>query len=184
MTIAASLILTVLVFAFIMYPFYRQRLRPLAPVESERLRELHSKRDTSYSMLKELEFDYASGILTEEDYRLLETKYKKKAIDVLKEMDNVENASPVEDEVKDEDEVEKWVRQVRQKHSDNNTIGSELEKQVSQLRRKRNAGTKIGDRIERQVDELRKVPARFCSQCGSKVRESDRFCSNCGAQLG
>ena len=78
------------------------------PVENEELRELQSRRDTTYSMLKELEFDQQSGILTEEDYRELETRYKRKAIAILRNIDGLESGAGVEEE------IEKQVRELRQ----------------------------------------------------------------------
>ncbi len=99
MTIFVALVLTVLTFVFITSPFFKQRLHSGGTVEDEKLQELHSKRDTTYSMLKELEFDFQSGILTEEDYRDLETKYKRKAISILRNIDNLERDNGVEEEI-------------------------------------------------------------------------------------
>ena len=59
-------------------------------------------------MLKELEFDFQSGILTEEDYRDLEARYKRKAISILRDVDNLEKGTEVEAE------IEKQVRELRQ----------------------------------------------------------------------
>ncbi len=99
MTVLVAVVLAVLTFVFITSPFFKQRLYSGDTVEDEKLQELHSKRDTTYSMLKELEFDFQSGILTEEDYRDLETKYKRKAISILRNIDNLERDSGVEEEI-------------------------------------------------------------------------------------
>ena len=99
MTVLVAVILAVLTFVFIAYPLFKQRLRSADLVEDEKLQELHSKRDTTYSMLKELEFDFQSGILTEEDYRDLEAKYKGKAISILKDIDDLQKSTEVEEEI-------------------------------------------------------------------------------------
>ena len=99
MTIFVALLLIVLVFAFIVYPFFKRRLRSVDSVEDERLQELQSRRDTTYSMLKELEFDQQSGILTDEDYRDLEMRYKKKAVSILRNIDELERGIEMEAEV-------------------------------------------------------------------------------------
>ncbi len=96
MTIFVVVVLTVLAFAFIIYPLFKQRSRSVDLVKEEKLQELHSKRDTSYSMLKELEFDFQSGILTKEDYRDLEAKYKRKAISILKDIDDSKKDTDVD----------------------------------------------------------------------------------------
>ncbi len=108
MTIFAALLLTVLAFAFVVYPLFRQRSRPTAVVEDEKQRELSSRRDTTYAMLKELEFDYQSGLLTEDDYRDMSARYKGKAIAILKDLDNTAKDTSVEDG------IEEQVLQVRQ----------------------------------------------------------------------
>lgn len=161
MIIFFAILLTVATFAFVTYPLFRQRLRPADSTEDERLAELHSKKDTSYSMLKELEFDFQSGILSKEDYHDLDGRYKKRAISILKEIDDAEKGVGVEDE------IEKQVARLRQK--------AEIEKQVVEPRQK--------DEIENEVMKLRQKKANFCPRCGTRVQEGDRFCSHCGTNL-
>ncbi len=94
-----ALVLTVLTFAFVVYPFLKQRPRSVEPFEDDKMQELRSERDTTYSMLKELEFDFQSGVLTEEDYRDLEARYKGKAISILKGLDDLETGTDVDEEI-------------------------------------------------------------------------------------
>lgn len=108
MTIFVALMLVVLAFAFVVYPFFKQRSRSVNSGEDEELQELHSKRDTSYSMLKELEFDFQSGILTGADYLDLEARYKTKAVSILRDIDNREKDADIEEE------IEKQVQDLRQ----------------------------------------------------------------------
>ncbi len=93
------LLMTVLTFIFITYPFFKKSsgLSITGAVADDRLQELHSRRDTAYSMLKELEFDFQSGILTEEDYKDLEARYKGKAISILREIDSLAKDDDIED---------------------------------------------------------------------------------------
>lgn len=99
MTIFVAVVLTVLTFAIVAYPLYKQRSRSVGSTEDVKFQELHSKRDTTYSMLKELEFDFQSGILTEEDYRDLEARYKGKAISILRDIDDLGKDTPLEEEI-------------------------------------------------------------------------------------
>ncbi len=93
------LLITVLTFIFITYPFFKKRsgLSIAGAVADDKLQELHSRRDTAYSMLKELEFDFQSGILTDEDYKDLEARYKGKAISILREIDSLAKDDDIED---------------------------------------------------------------------------------------
>ncbi|MFC2003289.1 hypothetical protein ACFLV4_05035 [Chloroflexota bacterium] len=99
MTVFVALLLTVLTFVFVVYPFLKHRSRSVESVGNEKLQELYSQRETTYSMLKELEFDFQSGVLTEADYRDLEARYKGKAISILKDIDNLEKGTDLEEEV-------------------------------------------------------------------------------------
>ncbi len=99
MTVVVALLLTALTFAFITYPFLKRTSRSTDSVDDEKSRELYSKRDTTYSMLKELEFDFQSGILTEADYRDLEIRYRRKAISILKNINDLEKGTEVEEEI-------------------------------------------------------------------------------------
>ncbi len=100
MTVFFAILLTILAFAFIIYPFFRQRPHSVDSTEGDELQELHARRDTTYSMLKELEFDFQSGILSEEDYRDLQARYKGKAVSILKDMDGLkESPQNIEDEI-------------------------------------------------------------------------------------
>lgn len=99
MTVFVALLLTVLVFAFVAYPFFKRRSASAKAVDDEKLQELSSKRDTTYSMLKELEFDLESGMLTDEEHRDLAARYERRAISILKDIDNLEKGSDVEQEI-------------------------------------------------------------------------------------
>lgn len=103
-----ALVLTLLTFAFVVYPFFKQRPHSAEQVEDEKLQDLHSQRDTTYAMLKELEFDFQSGVLTEEDYRELESKYRGKAISILQNIDDLGKDRDIDQE------IEKQVLALRQ----------------------------------------------------------------------
>ncbi|MBI4295670.1 MAG: zinc ribbon domain-containing protein [Chloroflexi bacterium] len=166
MTIVFALLLAVAGFAYVTYPLLKPRLDAVDSGEDAQADELGVKKDTTYSMIKELEFDYQSGILSEEDYRDLEARYKKKAISLLKEADRSVKFSP------EDDDIEREVRRLRQgKPAD---ADDEIERQVRRLRQ---TGPANVERAERQAQR------NFCAQCGAKVKQADRFCASCGAHL-
>ena len=99
MTVFVALVLAVLTFAFVAYPFFKRRSHAADSVEDGKLQELQSQRDTTYSMLKELEFDFKSGILTEEDYQDLETRYKRKAVSILRDIDTAGKDTGAEEDI-------------------------------------------------------------------------------------
>ena len=160
MTAFAAILLTVLAFVFIAYPLFKRRVPSADVLEDEKLRELSSKRDTTYAMLKELEFDFQSGVLIEEDYRELEARYEKKAMSILRDIDGLGSGTEVAEESEMDEEIEKQVRELRQAKS-----------------------SQVDDELEKEILELRQDKGRFCTQCGARHQEGDRFCSRCGAKL-
>src|SRR3990167_1347388 len=72
--------------AFVAYPLIKTS-RQGAVIEDELESELQRKKESTYSALKELEFDYELGNLSPEDHRDLEERYKEKAVKILKDMD-------------------------------------------------------------------------------------------------
>lgn len=101
MTVFVALMLIVVVFVVVAYPLFRQKTHAAdaAADDDDKLRELYFKRDTTYSMLKELDFDLKAGILTEEDFAELERRYKGKAISILRGIDDSKKDINVEDEI-------------------------------------------------------------------------------------
>ena len=166
-------VLTLLSLIFVAYPLFKQKWSLASPDEDDKFRELHSRRDTTYSMLKELEFDFQSGILTEEDYRDLEARYKRKAISILKDVDNLEKGTEAEGD------IEELVQKSRRVTSDN--VDKGVEEEILKLRRAK--GANIDKEVEDEVLKLRRSQGKFCPQCGTKSQEDDRFCASCGVQL-
>ncbi len=166
MTVAVALISAALAFVIVGYPLFRRRPGPTDSVEDEQLLELHSKRDATYSAIKELEFDFRAGSLSTKDYRDLEASYKRKAISTLKDIDDWEKGSGIEDE------IERQVMEMRQAKKD--IAGSE-------------EGGKVEDEIEEEVMRLRQTAGRpaagVCPECGAEYPKEWRFCPQCGTKL-
>ncbi|MDP2730623.1 MAG: hypothetical protein Q8O55_09065 [Dehalococcoidales bacterium] len=160
MTIFLTLLLTVAAFAVATYPLFKRNISLAAgSTEDENLEELQSRRDTTYSMLKELEFDYQSGILSKEDFEELRERYKWKAVTILKDMDGLQEGPDASDE------IEKKVLALRQRD-------------VSQSR-----DVGVSGEIEEMVLSLRRNKRQFCSQCGARHNVADLFCSRCGTKI-
>ncbi len=108
MTAFLVVALGVLALVFVTYPLFRKTPLSADPVEDGRLQVLQSKRDTLYSALEELRFDLESGTLTDDEHRDLEARYRTMAVSVLKDIDNLDESTEVEEE------IEKQVMELRQ----------------------------------------------------------------------
>jgi hypothetical protein len=160
MTIFVTLVLLALTVAVVGYPLFKKSQESLLEsVEDEQLTELYARRDSTYSAIKELEFDLSSGSLSREDYGNLEASYKMKAISLLKDIDDLEKGTRVD---------------------------NEIERQVLELRQARGdpeKGTRLDDDIEMEIQKLRQARGVFCPQCGASCQKGDKFCFECGTGL-
>lgn len=93
LTIAIFLLLTIAVTFFVMTPILQSRSRrsPAARVNSnDRASDLEDRKQNIYATIKDIEFDYQMGKLSEEDFHALRQQYKDEAVQVLKELDKAE----------------------------------------------------------------------------------------------
>lgn len=165
-TILIALIV-VLVVVMVAYPLFK----PLAVLRPESshpvLEELVSQRDAMYAAIKDLENEYATGKLSETDYRSLRAKYEAKAVALLQELDRVVAKLPqVETDDAIEREVAQWRRASRKGALQCPKCGASY------------AAADV-----------------FCAQCGASLRGArcptcgmhaavgDKFCRQCGTAL-
>lgn len=97
----------------------------------ERLSELESRREALYGAIKELEFDYRMGKLSEADYEELDASYKLEAISLLKEIDALKGLAG---SVSLEDAIEEEVRRSRSAGAEKM---DDIEREILQLREKK-----------------------------------------------
>lgn len=148
MVIVVSLLMIAAAVVFVAYPLFRQRMTIEIQAGDEALQELSSKRDTTYAMLKEVEFDYQSGILVEEDYKALQDRYKQKAVSILKELHAKSEA---------DDEVEGEIGELRQDNHPALDNDTEIEQEILQLRKNKKGTIAVEDEdaLEREIRKLR-----------------------------
>ena len=82
-----ALSLAVLAAIFIGYPFYQARTRQIAFDSNSKLEDFEARKNELYTAIKDIDFDYQMGKLSEEDYQELRQKYKAEAVELLKRID-------------------------------------------------------------------------------------------------
>ena len=187
MIIAAALILTVLCFFAVAVPFFRNG-------DNSSRAWLYAFEDstemsgTSRTMVKQLEIDYRTGILSEEDYRSRKNDFQATTAGPI--AGKAEVVSDLDEEIENRivglrgsgkaeasDGIEEKVRQLRR--SGKATAGDAIEEKVRQLRR----DPATSGRQSASTGSARQVKALYCPQCGAKRKAGDRFCARCGKQL-
>lgn len=68
------------------YPFFRGEVEPVDDAEVE-LHDLSIEKERLLQQIHELELDWETGKLSEEDYRALDARLRSRAVEVMREID-------------------------------------------------------------------------------------------------
>ena len=82
-----ALSLAVLAAIFIGYPLYQSRNRQVAFDLNHKLEDFEARKTEIYAAIKDIDFDYQMGKLSDEDYQEMRQKYKAEAVELLKRTD-------------------------------------------------------------------------------------------------
>lgn len=169
MIILAALVLAAVAFAFVTYPLFQEREEEKEAAVNPHLEGLHSKRDAALLAVKELEFDFASGHLSEEDYEALRERYEGRASALDREIERAGGRA--------------------------STLEDDLEREILQLRRSRPKGSPATEGVvcpqcglksregEKACPRCGSPLPLLCPKCGASYRRGDRFCPRCGVTL-
>jgi hypothetical protein len=129
--------------------------------------QLLMQRDTIYAAIRELDFDYRLGKVSDEDYHPQRERLALQGVAVLKQLDALapNGAARIEDDIEAEIVRRRKHGRVSARAAEVALSDAEIEAQIRALRRRPEAGA-------------------FCSRCGAASQADDRFCRNCGAALG
>jgi hypothetical protein len=181
-------ILVVLVIGFIAYPLFTVPHEQAAPA-ADALDSLIAQRDSAYDAIRDLDFDFQLGKLSQADYDLLREKYKARAALALQQIDQVAGSTGAGERI--EEEVAR-LRARRPGPKD----GDAIEHEVARLRQRRaksatpdapaNGHAPGDDDAEQEIARLRaarRPNVLHCRQCGTPYHTGDLFCSKCGTKL-
>ncbi|RMD94293.1 MAG: zinc-ribbon domain-containing protein [Calditrichaeota bacterium] len=86
--------LTLLILAYVSYPLVEAHSKKgiwKKVSSNHRAKELEERKQAIYSAIKDIEFDYQMGKLSEEDFIELRNQYKEEAINLLKQIDRLQS---------------------------------------------------------------------------------------------
>ncbi|HJP18355.1 MAG TPA: hypothetical protein QF468_06875 [Nitrospinota bacterium] len=92
MTILIELLLIMTVSAVVGYPLFVKVPRSMIGIRNintNGLPHLLVQKEVAYATLKDLDFDFKTGKLSDEDYQELKTQYEKEAIGILEKIDQL-----------------------------------------------------------------------------------------------
>jgi len=158
LALVVGTLLAVGALAFVLYPVF------FAPPPQRRFSSpepRRSERDEAVNALREIEFDRATGKLSDVDYAELKRRYTQEAIIAMRR-----EGSPASVEGSGDDEIEAAIRAFRSGHPTCPTCGPRPEPDADFCS---NCGRYMHDR---------------CASCGAPVDALDaRYCIGCGTRL-
>ena len=166
MVIVLTLLLLIVVLAFVGYPLVRPAVRAAAgsaAPEQEQREQLLGERENVLSTLKDLELEHSIGNLSDGDYDALRAAQRHKAVAIFRELDRLDDPGPAA---------------VAQHPSmlDHLTLDEQLEEEIARARQRLN-GT------DPDTAPGTQGPAVACPACGTTRSSHDNFCAHCGARL-
>lgn len=129
-------------------------------VEDDRLTELMAQKDTVLKSIKDLEFDYHVGKLSDEDFERFNLRLRRQAIGLIQQ---IEKLAP---ETASMDEQLEMLIERKRKVKQTAPVNGHLPAPVA-----RPAVPPTG------------APARFCTECGQAAAPEHKFCANCGSPI-
>ncbi len=88
MIISLEILIFMSAMFFVGYPIFKRQEARGKRQENEALGELIHKKEAVYTSIKDLDFDYRTGKLSEDDYKELKEKYEVEALHILKDIDD------------------------------------------------------------------------------------------------
>ncbi len=174
-----ALVLSLAALAYVVWPLLKPGPAPVL-VEDDRLTELLGRKDAVMLAIKELEFDYHVGKLSEEDYQLYDGRLRRQAVGLLQQIEQVAPLSAQMDATL-EAEIAR-----RRRVAEPAAIAGQAVRQPAAVavaagsaRVAAPAGAPAGGPVNGNG-----ARPRFCTTCGNPVEANHKFCANCGTPTG
>lgn len=199
-----KVLMALAVVGFIGYPLLKVRQDEEPEMLSEEAEELYRRKESAYSAIKELEFDYRTGKLSESDFHELDAKYRSEAIEILEAIDLLESGEgaavrPAAERVEEESAVAAPVAQparARSGRRGRSKISAEPESLTAlvcgECGRENPAGSKFCASCGQALVATKaaggngngaRTPANECADCGAELDPAHKFCASCGAEV-
>lgn len=167
-----ALLVSALAVAVVVWPLLKKGPAPVL-IEDDRLTELLHRKEQVLASIKELEFDYRVGKLSEADYQQFDQRLRRQAIGLMQQIEQVAPESAGLDA-----SLEREIDRRRM-------VKPETEKPAS------------GEDLEAEIASRRRVPAapapvtvsaisgatRYCTNCGGALAPNHKFCAQCGTPV-
>ena len=176
LTIGLATVISLAALWFVIWPLVDTKPAPLM-IEDDRLAELMGQKDTVLKSIKDLEFDYQVGKITDEDFERFNLRLRRQAVGLIQQ---IEQLSPVTASL--DDQVEMLISRKHKVQREAVTNGhppasadDPLEMLISRKRKVEPKQAGVAPATEAAAEVV-----IFCTECGTALAPQHRFCANCG----
>ncbi len=150
-TLFAALMASAAAVAYVAWPMIRPGTAPLI-AENSQMSELVSRKEATLIAIKELEFDYNTGKLSEEDYQRMDQRLRRQAIGYIKAIDKLAPESA--------------------------QMEGRMEAEISAMRKTNKSEQVAASETDRSAGQSIKMS--YCTKCGNSLKPTHKFCGICG----
>jgi len=173
-TLIGAAALVVAVVAYVTAPVWRRSGLPAdQSLDESQLRELAYQRDVTLKTLRDLDFDYQLGKLSEEDYQTLRARYAAQGVVILQQLDAAAGLSDTDLEGEVEAEVERR-RSLGQSRREVEELAPPLEQPVGQAVPAAGTDEPVLDEIEAEVRRRRALRAAPVAVAAAKLDQAEQ----------
>lgn len=183
-TLLIALVLSLAALAYVVWPLLKPGPAPVI-VEDDRLTELLGRKDAVMMAIKELEFDYNVGKLSEEDYQLYDQRLRRQAVGLLQQIEQVAPQSAGFDATVEAEIARR--RRVAEPTAAGVRQAAPAIASVAAGGQLTAAAPPVTAAIPATVTAASlnggngSAKPRFCTNCGNRLEPHHKFCANCGA---
>jgi len=156
----------VITLAVIAYPLFTAPRAKSLSAPPRALDDLLAQRTATYDAIRDLDFDFSLGKLSQADYDSLREKYKLRAAQLLQQID----AAGGSDGAQLDEQIEAQVARMRRAQPD------DIERAVARLRAQKNKPASRRAAKNNHADG-------YCAKCGTPRHANDKFCRKCGNKI-
>ncbi len=170
-----ALVISAIAIFAVAWPLLRKGPTPVM-VEDDRLMELIHRKDQVLASIKELEFDFRVGKLSEEDYQQYDQRLRRQAIGLIQQIEKVAPESAgldasLEGKIQRQRKVLDGAAKAMPPGSD-----SAIEAEIARRRQTAQPAAPVATQPNGSA-------VRFCTNCGSQIAAHHKFCANCGTPV-
>ena len=162
-TVLVAILVSAAAIAYVVWPLVQSGPAPVV-VEDDRLTDLIARKDATLAAIKDLEFDYRTGKLSEEDYERMDQRLRRQAIGYMQQIEKLAPESAQMD--------------------------GRIEAEIARLRKTGDAAPASAPQPAASpvpkpspTTDGAAAAVNYCTNCGKPVQPTHKFCASCGTPV-